>query len=821
MWDSGERRAPNDARQEPVLPSRRMTRLSHLLMALALMIAGRPLLAADPAPFELAGPTLRIAVTRNERTLPIGEVPSLAEGDRLSVAAQLPPDQGARFILVSAFLRGATNPPPRDWIAFAETWAKKDRKRTLDLTVPKGARQMVLFLVPDTGGAEGSLQDAVRGKPGEFVRATQDLNQASLDRSRLDAFMGAIKAQENSHPEFLRTLAPPLARSLSMKLNEECLSRVIEMQAACLLDNRDSLVLADVHTSSMAETLTGAPTDLALQLSATREAGYGYYSPYIAVVRDVAKIFGAFSNPSFDYLPTLTVRKGPDMALLLNSAPSFAKPKSVMVVAMPSIEADSPPRLRSGTSGPICLARAGGLLPVEGAPLIYSTGYAREMMLTVKAPSGESIEAPVVARADRGGYVLGPQARWPTSFQGTMAGHLHGLWGFDRFEGPDFTVQLPDAQGWRIEGDAPALVVGRDNKLTLKGGAPACVESVTLRQGKDAPMGVAYKVTGRDALALTLPLADRKPGTLSVEVKYVGVAEPSVLTLRSYAQASRLDALQLHAGDRSAVLIGQRLDAVHSVEAAGLTMRPDGLTRDGSVDRLRLLADGEGAAPQEGEEGVARVKLRDGRTVNLPFDVGPPRPQLTILSRTVTPPPAATSGIAPAVSGDDLLSDEGSMIFSVKAQGAARFTASDSLEVTGAEDGAPVVRLAMGDSVRLEGPQVMVATFDPKTAAPALFGPLRLRLRQGEVTSDWQPLVTLARLPRIESILCDAGHGCTLRGRDLFLIDAVGATPTLDGAVQVAHGFTGSTLQTPAPHEGKLYLRLRDAPGHVMSIPAA
>nr|WP_162849081.1 hypothetical protein [Sphingobium amiense] len=809
----------DDARQEPALPTRPMIRLRHILMALALTVAGRPLYAADPAPFELAGPTLRIIVTRGERTLPIGEVPSLAEGDRLSIAAQLPPDQGARFILVSAFLRGATNPPPKDWIAFAETWAKKDRKRSLELAVPKGARQMVLFLVPDTGGAEGSLQDAVRGKPGEFVRATQDLNQASLDRSRLDAFMGAIKAQENSHPEFLRTLAPPLARSLSMKLNEECLSRVIEMQAACLLDNRDSLVLADVHTSSMAETLTGAPTDLALQLSATREAGYGYYSPYIAVVRDVAKIFGAFSNPSFDYLPTLTVRKGPDMALLLNSAPSFAKPKSVMVVAMPSIEADSPPRLRSGAGGPICLARAGGLLPVEGAPLIYSTGYARDMMLTVKASSGESIEVPVVARADRGGYVLGPQ-EWPTSFQGTMDGHLHGLWGFDRFEGPDFTVQLPDAQGWRIEGDAAALVVGRDNGLTLKGGAPACVESVTLRQGKDAPMGVAYKVAGRDALTLTLPLADRKPGTLSIEVRYAGMAEPSVLTLRSYAQASRLDALQLHAGDRSAVLSGQRLDEVQGVEAAGLTMRPDGLTREGSVDRLRLLADGEGGALQEGQEGVARVKLRDGRTVSLPFDVGAPRPQLALLSKSITPP-AVTGGIVPDLSGDDLLPDQGRIIFSVKAQGATRFAASDSLEVTGAEDGAPVIRLTMGDPVRLEGPQVMVATLDPKAAAPNLFGPLRFRLRQGEVASDWQPLVTLARLPRIESVACDGGQGCTLRGRDLFLIDAVGATPTLDGAAQVAHGYTGATLRTPPPQGGKLYLRLRDAPGHVLSIPAA
>ncbi|MGF7203934.1 hypothetical protein GGQ82_003013 [Sphingobium olei] len=220
-------------------------------VAMLCLSLGAPSAAADPAPFELPGPSLRITVSRGTQSLPITQLPSLADGDKLSVEALLPADQGARFILVAAFLRGATNPPPKNWVHFAETWAKKVKDRKLDLTVPAGARQLVMFLVPDTGGAEGTLVDAVRGKPGEFVRATQDLNQASLDRSRLDAFIGAIKAQENSHPEYLRTLAPALARSLSIKLNEECLSKVIEMQAACLLDNRESLVLADVHTSSI------------------------------------------------------------------------------------------------------------------------------------------------------------------------------------------------------------------------------------------------------------------------------------------------------------------------------------------------------------------------------------------------------------------------------------------------------------------------------------------------------------------------------------------------------------------------------------------
>lgn len=805
------------------LPIDRMTRTARYagsVLALA-MLTPASLGAAEPAPFEMPGPALDILVMRGDQSLPIAQVPSLSEGDRLSVEADLPTDQGARFILVSAFLRGATNPPPKDWVQFAETWKKKDKDKALVLTVPKGARQMVLFLVPDTGGAEGVLSDAVRGKPGEFVRATQDLNQASLDRSRLDAFMVAIKAQENSHPEYLRSVAPTLARSLSIKLNEDCLSKVVEMQASCLLDNRESLVLADVHSSSLAETLTGAPTDLAMQLASTREAGYGFYSPYIGVVRDIAKIFGAFSSPQFDYLPTLSVRKPEGISLLLNAAPSFQKPKSVMVVAMPAIEADSPPRLRRVGDAPVCVARAGTVLPVEGAPLIFSTTYARDVKLSLKAASGETVEVPVEARADRGGYVL-TGAGLPPAFKGSVEGHLYGRWGFDRFEGPDFMLQMPDGGSWSVEGDSAALVVGRDNGLVLKGGAPACVESVMMRQGDGTPRPVEWKIQGRDALALTVPLADRKPGALSIEVKYQGVAQPAAVAVRSYAQASRLDGLVIHAVDKAALLSGQRLDQVESVDLGGVTLRPDGLTRDGSVDRLRLVAQGDSGAGEAGSEVNARIRLRDGRSVNLAVTVAAARPQVGLLSKDISLGTPPANGKALALNGDNLLPDNGQLVFSVRASEGTKLSASDMIEVAPADEEAAPIRLTAANGLRLEGPKVMVATLNPRVMAPSLFGPLRFRLLRGAEVSDWQPLVTLARLPQIEAVACeDKVAGCTIKGRDLFLIDAVGATPGLDQAAQVAQGYTGSALKAPAPQDGKLYLRLRDAPDSVVTLPAA
>ncbi len=784
--------------------------------------------SADPAPFELTGPDLRIEVKRGQQTLPIAQVPSLAEGDKLSIHAALPDDQGLKFLLVSAFLRGATNPPPKDWIATASTWKSKEKDKSLSLTVPKGARQVVLLMVPDTGGAEGALVDAVRGKPGEFVRASQDLNQASLDHSRLSAFMDAIQAQDNNAPEYLRTVAPVLARSLSIKLNEDCLSKVIEMQASCLLENREQLVLNDVHSSSIADTLTGAPTDLALQLSATPQAGAGYYSAYIGVARDIARIFGAFNNPQFGYLPTLTVRKGETLSLLLNTAPSFQKPKSVMVVALPAVEADITPQLRSTAKGPVCVARPGAILAVEGAPLIYSTTFAHEMKAKLTNGSGQTVDVPVVPRADKGGYALAADAL-PSAFSGSMRAQLHGNWGFSTFEGPEFMVQRPDGNAWKVTGDADGLVVGRDNEVVLEGAAPSCVEEVSVRQGNGAPRPLEWKVRDGNRLAFTVPLASASPGEIRVELRYQGAKSPETVTLNARAEASRIDGFEIHAGDTQGELTGQRLDQVQTVTLGDIEFRPDGLTRDGAVDRLRVTAQGTAKAPEQGASDKASIRLAEGRTLTLPVRVAAPRPQAELLNRTVYPGPVAQGTRALELGADDLLPDNGELVFSVKAPPGSRFGTDDAIEIAsgnGPSNGSAAIRLTSSKGLTLESQQVLVARFKAADLPAGTFGPLRYRLVADREAGDWKPLATLARLPRIESLTCetkgkskDEATPCTLTGRDLFLIDAVAADAGFAQAVTVPPGFTGSTLRTPQPVDGKLRLRLRDAPESPVLLP--
>src|ERR1700733_12479758 len=191
------------------------------LSAAVLLIAASTQVYADPAPFDLTGPRLEVKVTRGGQTLPITQVPNLAAGDKLWIHPDFPQGQAAHYLLIAAFLRGSTNPPPEDWFFKAETWNKKFTG--LDVTVPQGAQQVIVFLAPETGGDFKTLISAVRGRPGSFVRASQDLNQATLDRSRLDAYLAAVRQINSTDPTKLKDATPLLARSLDIELDKKCL----------------------------------------------------------------------------------------------------------------------------------------------------------------------------------------------------------------------------------------------------------------------------------------------------------------------------------------------------------------------------------------------------------------------------------------------------------------------------------------------------------------------------------------------------------------------------------------------------------------------
>src|ERR1700678_3883814 len=169
-----------------------------LALILATFLAATAQAGAEP--FDLAGPTLEVSITRGPKTLPASEVPNLAVGDRIWIKADLPATQSAHYLMVAAFLSGSTNPPPENWFFPCKTWTGKCLHDGLTITVPEGAQQVLVFLAPETGGDFRTLVSAVRGRPGAFVRTSQDLNQAALDRSRLERYLAAVHGLSDADP---------------------------------------------------------------------------------------------------------------------------------------------------------------------------------------------------------------------------------------------------------------------------------------------------------------------------------------------------------------------------------------------------------------------------------------------------------------------------------------------------------------------------------------------------------------------------------------------------------------------------------------------
>ncbi|MBV9145134.1 MAG: hypothetical protein JO065_04405, partial [Acidobacteria bacterium] len=104
---------------------------------------------ADGPGFDLAVPNVDVRVERAKATLPISEVPNLQAGDRLWLHPNFPESQSTKYLMIVAFLRGSTNPPPEDWFTRIETWNKDFRDEGTFVTVPDGAEQALIFLAPD------------------------------------------------------------------------------------------------------------------------------------------------------------------------------------------------------------------------------------------------------------------------------------------------------------------------------------------------------------------------------------------------------------------------------------------------------------------------------------------------------------------------------------------------------------------------------------------------------------------------------------------------------------------------------------------------
>jgi hypothetical protein len=790
-----------------------------LFLQLALLFMSSGFLRADTAAFDLAGPRIEVRVTRAGKTLPISRVPNLQVGDRLWIHPDMPDGEAVRFLMIAAFLRGSTNPPPENWFTRVETWNKHVREEGIVITVPEGAQQALIFLAPQTGGDYGTLRSAVRGKPGAFVRASQDLNQAGLDRSRLDKYLAAVREMSGEQASVLHERSVLLARSLNIKIDNDCFQKPRQQQETCLTQNTDQLVLDDGHSQSMVSALTsGSGPDLIGQLSTTRLAGGGAYSPYVGAIVDVAKMMESFHTPEYRYIPALALPHQDQLNLKLNNPPSFRKPMSVMVVSLPAVEAAQLPPLRAvDANQKLCVEKPDLLLAAEGAPIVFSTDYAHSLILHLTDKSGHDLDLPATADPVRGGFSINTHAVPADTLSRELKGTIRGKWGFDSFEGPVFRLQNANPQKWvTASAEESALVVGREDTLHFKSDAAVCVESVTLKNEQGALLKPAWSATRPDELELKVPLKDESPGSLTMQVKQYGTATPDETKLRTYSEAARLDKLAIHAGDSRAALTGTRLDEVASVEMNGISFAPVEFARLDNKDELHLASEGKDVSVlHAGDKLTARVSLKDGRILNVDTVVEAARPRVAMLNKTIQP--GSTPSAIQLVNPDELPQD-GKLSFFLKAEIPEAFSRSEKIEV-GTADGNYNASLSLDDNTLIpQDSQTVMAVFDPlKSFGSAAFGALRFRAVEGNAKGDWQPLANLVRLPTLKDVRCPEGldKQCVLYGTNLFLIAAVGSDLEFKRSVPVPTGFAESTLNVPRPDGSLLYIKLRDDPAAV------
>jgi hypothetical protein len=780
----------------------------------------------DNAAFDLVGPKVDVRVQRAGVTLPIAQVPNLQAGDRLWVHPDLPDSQSVHYLMVVVFLRGATNPPPDSWFTRVETWNRPVHEEGVFVTVPNEAEEALVFLAPETGGAFSTLRTAVRGKPGSFVRASQDLVQASLDRARLEKYLDAVREIAVGDPEQLKARTILLARSLNIRLDQQCFDKPSSQQVPCLTQNTEQLVLDDQHSQSMVATLTSGPsTDLLAQISSTPNARNGYYSPYIGAVVDVMRILSTAHTAQYQYIPALALPKDDELNLRLNNPPSFRNPKSVIVIGLPPVRPAPVPPLRAVDPAQVlCAGRPSLLLPAEGAPLVFATELAHNFVLHVDAKSGPGIDVPAKPDPVRGGFLVETQALQSADLDGEATAVLRGAWGFHSFDGPRYRLRASRPAQWVVASkDASALIVGREDTLHLQSPDACCVSEVKLNDEQGKALETDWKITKPDELEVKVPLQKANAGSVTMVIRKFGLREADEIPLHTYAEAGRLDSFSIHAGDADGVLKGTRLDQVERLELNGLPFVPESLARSHQQDELKLTTHDNAALTKlhAGDEIVVHAALKDGRILDLKTEVGSQRPVVSVLSKSVqvdqtAPPPTVRLG------SQDEMPQDGRLNFFLKAQVPETFPPTEKVEVATADESFRVLLSFKDGNLTLQDSKTVFAVLDPmKLLGPSAFGPLKFRpVTSDGIDGDWQQLVNLVRVPVLKGIRCFPApeKQCTLSGDKLFLLDSVSVDSDFANAVSVPEGFVEDALAIPPTKAKTLYIKLRDDPGTVDTV---
>lgn len=819
------------------------------------------------ARFDLVGPRIDVTVTRDGVTLPIAQVPNLQPGDKLWLHPDLPKTQSVHYLLLCIFLRGTTNPPPSDWFIRLETWNKKIQQEGAYVTVPAEAQQAVLLMAPETGGDFSTIKSTVEGRPGLFVRAAQDLVLAGFEQERIEKYLVSIRRVPPSESSELQKHSDLLARTLNLKPNGECFKQPVDTQFTCLTQAGAQTLLDDGHGQTMLATLSNGPSsDFINAASYTGVAGGGVYSAYVGAVVDLVRLLSNLHTAKYQYIPAIAFPQGQSLNLRLNTPPSFVNPKSVLVIGLPPVQKAVLPPLRTADASFVaCLMKPQVTLPIEGAPLVFSTGYAHDLVLHLDPQKGAAEpDIPLVADPFQGGLVLQkvledapkrePLAAVAAGEDKTpvekkeksedesvlVSATIRGRWGFDSFTGPTVTLQRKPGTGWHLaaapdDGDASSLIAGKGATITLAANGTACVHTIHAQAtGLTEEFPLTFKTSAKGTAAMlevTLPAQQKvRPGDLRLSIQQFGQPKPDEMTTKTFSEPAHISGIELHAGDRMLVLQGSNLMQVSNVKVGDLVFQPvDEVAANAASVRLQLPGDAAAPPTKPEDKLTAGVVLRDGRVVKVPVTVLTARPSLKLLRKTADGP---ADSIFTLTNANDLPLRQ-KLSFTLKTE--APFPRNGQIEIA-TLDGTlrTVLTLAPSGGLLLQDPRTIVASLDPlRSFGPSAFGAIHLRAVYPQAegsntagqTSEWVPLVTLVRLPTLTGLQCpiELGKPCNLTGDNLFLIQKLSTSEDFGDPTEVPDGFIGNSLSVGGSSAGKVYLKLRDDAGStvVANVPAA
>jgi hypothetical protein len=609
---------------------------------------------------------------------------------------------------------------------------------------------------------------------------------------------------------------------LGIKLDQQCFDKPTDQQAPCLVQHTDGMVLDDANAQSLVSQLANGTTgDLMNQLSYSTMAGGGQFSPYVGAIVDTAKILSSLHTAHFQYIPALALPTKDTLNLRLNLPPSFRDPKSVVVIALPPVgPAKAPPLRPLNPSESTCAQKPGLVFAAEGGPLVFATDLAHDLKLQIDTDHG-ALELPLSVAAAKGGLVL--QNPLPKLPPGELTGVVRGKWGFDDWEGPRFGLRSAGPSKWTVAADdESALIVGRDDKLHIRGDSTQCVESVEERtkvEGKAQPL--TWKAAKPEMLEVDVPLKNAAPTSLTLEIHQYGVDHPDSLSLDAYAEAASLEHLTLSAGDRGALLKGTRLDEVAKATLNGITWTPAGLARVQDFDQLTLNTEGSTLELDPTVQYSAKVALRDGRELKVPVTVNPPRPQVSLLSKGTQDDGMQAPSPVHLGSADDVPMGA-RLVFFLKSIVPQSFPRTEKVEVAAADGSFHTVLSLADGGLMLEDSKTALGVVEPLVRfGPSAFGPVRARpVSPDGVAGDWMPLGTLVRVPGFKELRCPhtATKPCALSGSNLFLATSISSSEDFANATEVPSDFTGAQLVVPHPANGVLYLKLRDDPQTVQTL---